>query len=227
VTVSVKGANVSASTGADGKYKIDVSGKHDTLVFSSVGYISREVLIAGRQVVNVELSLDNEGIDEVVVVGFGTQKKESLVASVSTVRGDQLRLPNRSLSNNLAGQLPGLIAVQRSGEPGYDNAEFWIRGVSSFAGETKPLVLVDGVPRDMNDIEPDEIESFTLLKDAVATSVYGSEGANGVVLITSKRGRPQKTSISYRGEVSRLTPIRIPNYVSSYDYLSLFNEQSV
>src|SRR5690606_5898410 len=109
VTVSVTEANVSASTGADGKYKIDVSGKHDTLGFASVGYIAREVLIAGRQVVNVELSLDNEGSDEVVVVGFGTQKKESLVASVSTVRGDQLRMPNRSLSNNLAGQLPGVI----------------------------------------------------------------------------------------------------------------------
>lgn len=227
VTVSVKGANISASTDANGKYIIDVPRGYEILVFSSVGYISQDVQVVDRINVDVKLELDTEGIDEVVVVGFGTQKKESLIASVSTISGEKLRMPNRSLSNNLAGQMSGIIAVQRSGEPGYDNAEFWIRGVSSFAGETKPLVLVDGVPRDMNDIEPDEIESFTLLKDAVATSVYGSEGANGVVLITSKRGRPQKTSISYRGEVSRLTPIRIPNYVSSYDYLSLFNEQSV
>src|SRR5690606_28486400 len=120
--------------------------------------------------------------------------------------------------------LSGLIAVQRSGEPGYDNAEFWIRGVSSFAGGTSPLVLVDGVPRNMNDIEPDEIETFTLLKDAAATSVYGSEGANGVILITSKRGRAQKTNIAYRGEVSRLTPTRVPEFANSFDYLTLYNE---
>src|SRR5690606_3373435 len=116
--------------------------------------------------------------------------------------------------------LSGLIAVQRSGEPGFDNSEFWIRGVSSFAGGTSPLVLVDGVPRNMNDIEPDEIETFTLLKDASATAVYGAEGANGVILITSKRGIVQKTVISYRGEYSLLTPTRVPQFANSVDYMS-------
>ncbi|MEQ7802648.1 TonB-dependent receptor [Pedobacter sp. ASV1-7] len=224
ITVSVKGANVSAASGADGKYKIDIPSGLDTLVFSSVGYLTQKIGIARRTVVDVSMILDNAGLDEVVVVGFGKQKKESVVASVATIKGEELRMPNRSLSNNLAGQLPGLIAVQRSGEPGYDNSEFWIRGVSSFAGGTNPLILVDGVPRQMNDIEPDEIETFTLLKDAAATSVYGSEGANGVILITSKRGRIQKPSISYRGEVSQSSPTRIPQFGGSYDFLSLWNE---
>lgn len=224
ITISVKGANVSASTGSDGIYKIDVPIGSDTLVFSSVGYIAQEISVVDKQDIDVILRSSESDLEEVVVVGFGTQKKESVVASVSTVRGDQLRMPNRSLSNNLAGQMPGIIAVQRSGEPGYDNAEFWIRGVSSFMGGTSPLILVDGVPREMNDIEPDEIETFTLLKDAAATSVYGSEGANGVILITSKRGRIQKPSISYRGEVSRLSPTRVPKFAGSYDFLSLHNE---
>src|SRR5690606_9341026 len=111
-----------------------------------------------------------------------------------------------------------------TGEPGADAAEFWIRGISSFAGGTSPLVLVDGVPRNMNDIEADEIETFSVLKDAAATAVYGAQGANGVVLITSKRGRIQKAQISYRGEASQLTPTRRPRYANSFDYLSLYNE---
>src|SRR5699024_2113373 len=132
--------------------------------------------------------------------------------------------PVGKLSNAFAGQIPGIISVQRSGEPGYDQAEFWIRGISSFAGGTSPLVLVDGVPRHMNDIEADEIESFTVLKDAAATAVYGAQGANGVVLITTKRGRVQKAKISYRGEVSYLQPTRTPRYANAYDYLSIYNE---
>lgn len=124
----------------------------------------------------------------------------------------------------MAGQVPGLIAVQRSGEPGYDNSEFWIRGVSSFKGGTNPLVLVDGVPRNMQDIEPDEIESFTLLKDAAATAVYGAEGANGVILITSKRGNSQKPKISLRAESTLLTPTRLPKFMNSVETLDLYNE---
>src|SRR5690606_23383587 len=134
-------------------------------------------------------------------------------------------MPNRSLSNNLAGQLPGIIAVQRSGEPGYDNAEFWIRGESFFMGGTSPLVLVDGVPREMNDIEPDEVETFTLLKDASATSMYGAEGANGVILITAKRGRILSSAISFRGEGSRFSPTRTPRFATSFEFLSLYTDR--
>src|SRR5690625_922667 len=227
VNIQVKGSNKGVSTDFDGRFSIDEIDENSILVVSYIGYQTQEVQVSGKSELTIVMIPDSQLLDEIVVVGFGEQKRESVVASVSSVKGRDLRMPNRSLSNNLAGQFAGLIAVQRSGEPGYDNAEFWIRGVSSFAGGTSPLVLVDGVPRDMNDIEPDEIETFTLLKDASATSVYGSEGANGVILITSKRGRMQKATKSYRGEMSRLTPQRTPNYTDSYNYLSLFNEQLI
>lgn len=225
VTVLVKDSKPAIGTATDpnGRYILEVP-ENAVLVFNLMGYLSQEIPITDKKVIDVLLLPDTKGLGEVVVIGFGKQKKESLVSAVTTIKGEQLRMPNRSLSNNLAGQIPGLIAVQRSGEPGYDNAEFWIRGVSSFAGGTSPLVLVDGVPRSMNDIEPDEIETFTLLKDAAATAVYGAEGANGVILITSKRGKTQKTRITYRGEVSQLSPTRRPRFASSYDYLSLYNE---
>lgn len=228
VTVTVKGnAQQGTISDANGVYALLNLPADAVLIFRYVGYLEQEVVVGSQTSIDVSLVLDQAGLEEVVVVGFGQQKKESVVASVATVQGEQLRMPTRSLSNNLAGQLPGLIAVQRTGEPGYDDAEFWIRGISSFAGGTQPLVLVDGVPRNMNDIDPEEIETFTLLKDAAATSVYGSEGANGVVLITSKRGRVQKTNIAYRGEVSRLSPTRVPRFASAYDYLSLYNEALV
>jgi len=224
VSVMVKGKPTTATaTDVNGRYVLVVPA-NATLVFRLVGYKTLEIPLSGKKNIDVTLQEDKSELDEVVVVGFGQQKKESMVSSVATIKGEQLRMPTRSLSNNLAGQIPGLIAVQRSGEPGYDNAEFWIRGSSSFAGGTSPLVLVDGVPRNMNDIEPDEIETFTLLKDAAATAIYGAEGANGVVLITSKRGRVQKTNIAYRGEYSVLSPTRVPQFASSVDYLSLYNE---
>lgn len=224
VAVSVKGVT-GKGTGTDvnGRFILDLD-KPETLVFTYIGYKQVERRVSNSSPLNIVMEIDYAGLEEVVVVGFGEQKKQSMVSSVATIKGEELRMPNRNLSNNLAGQIPGLIAVQRSGEPGYDNAEFYIRGMATFSGTTSPLVLVDGVPRQLYDIEPDEIESFSILKDAAATAIYGAEGANGVVLITSKRGKVQKTSISYRGEGSILTPTRVPQYADSYTYLSLYNE---
>ncbi|WP_215223040.1 TonB-dependent receptor [Echinicola shivajiensis] len=232
--VTIPGANVmevgttnGVATDIEGNFSIDLITSEPKIRVTFVGYEPLVVEITSNNFYEISLKEDSEALDEVVVVGFGVQKKESLVSSVSTVKGEELRMPTRSLSNNLAGQVPGLIAVQRSGEPGYDNAEFWIRGISSFAGGTSPLVLVDGVPRNMNDIEPDEIETFTLLKDAAATAIYGAEGANGVVIITSKRGKDQKTQISYRGEYSVLQPTRLPKFLGSVDFMNLYNEALV
>ena len=154
------------------------------------------------------------------------KKKESVVSSVNSIKPSEIAIPARSLNNTLAGQIAGVIAIQRSGEPGNDDADFWIRGQSSYAGGTSPLVLVDGVPRSMSDIDVDEIESFTVLKDAAATAVYGSEGANGVVLITSKRGRAQKTVVTFNAQYSIATPTRMPELMNSADYLSMWNEAS-
>lgn len=227
VSVVVKNTTRGTSTNFDGKYEILVR-QGEVLEYHFVGFATQEKRIGGgnQLIINIILKEQAEQLGDVVVVGFGTQKKESVVSSVSTVKGTDLRLPTRSLTNNLAGQVSGLIAIQRKGEPGYDESEFYIRGISSFASGAaiSPLVLVDGVPRSMNDIEPDEIESFTLLKDAAATSVYGAEGANGVVLITSKRGKNQTTQISYRGEYGLLSPTRLPSFLDAPNYMRIYNE---
>ena len=223
VSVLVKGTQKGTSTLADGRFSIDAA-KGDVLEFSFVGYKSNSITIESSKDLTVVMEIAATVGDEVVVVGYGTQKKASVVSAISTVKGEELRMSTRSLSNNLAGQVAGLIAIKRSGEPGYDNSEFWIRGISTFAGGSTPLVLVDGVPRSINDIEPDEIETFSILKDAAATAVYGAEGANGVVLVTSKRGKIGKPVISFRTEHSISTPTRLPEFVSSAEYLKLYNE---
>lgn len=223
-SVMVQGSTKGTVTDMDGRYEINVTSKNAILEISYLGYQTETIKVNGKKNINVILHEDAKALDEVVVVGYGTQKKESVVVSSSSVKVSNLVVPTRSLNNSLAGQVAGLIAVQRSGEPGYDNAEFWIRGVSTFAGGTSPLVLVDGVPRSMSDIEPDEIETFTVLKDAAATAVYGAEGANGVVLVTTKRGSVSRPRISFKTEHTLSTPTRLPDFVNSADYLGLYNE---
>ena len=223
-TVLIKGnSSGGAITDVDGLYSI-MAPSDATLQFSYIGYVTQEVKVDGRQTIAVTLKEDSEMLEDVVIIGYGQQKKSGVVSSVNTVSADEIKAPTRNLTNNLAGQIAGLIAIQRNGEPGNDNAEFWIRGTSSFAGGTDPLVLVDGAPRNMQDIEPDEIETFTVLKDAAATAVYGAEGANGVILITSKRGKAEKPRISFRGEFGMATPTRLPEMLGAVDHMTLFNE---
>ena len=224
-TVTIKGTVQGVLTDIDGKYAITTN-EGAVLEFRYIGYNSVEQKVKKGNVINVTLVESNVNMDEVVIVGYGSQKKESVVSSVNTIKPAEIVIPSRSLSNTLAGQIAGVIAIQRSGEPGNDDADFWIRGQSSYAGGTSPLVLVDGVPRSMNDIDVDEIETFTVLKDAAATAVYGSEGANGVVLITTKRGRAQKTVISFNAQYTVATPTRMPELMDSWDYLSMWNEAS-
>ncbi len=225
-TVMVQGTTRGVTTDIDGKYSIKAA-NGETLEFRFIGFITatRRVTSDSNNI-NVRMEADAVALEDVVVIGYGQQKKESVVSSMSSVGPAQLSVKTRSLANNIAGKVSGLIAVQRSGEPGWDDAQFWIRGVSSYAGGTSPLVLVDGVPRKMNDIDVDEIETFAVLKDAAATAVYGAEGANGVVLITSKRGKSQKTIINMSAQYGIATPTRLPELLDSYNYLSLFNEAS-
>lgn len=222
-TVTIKGTVTGVLTDLDGKYSIQAR-EGETLEFRYIGYNSIEQKIKKGNVMNITLAESNINLDDVVIVGYGSQKKESVVSSVNTIKPSEIAIPARSLNNTLAGQIAGVIAIQRSGEPGNDDADFWIRGQSSYAGGTSPLVLVDGIPRNMSDIDVDEIESFTVLKDAAATAVYGSEGANGVVLITSKRGRAQKTVVTFNAQYSIATPTRMPELMNSWDYLSMWNE---
>lgn len=225
-TVIIEGTTRGVTTDIDGKFNIKAS-TGETLEFRYIGFVTTtRKITADMQNVNVVMEADAVSLEDVVVIGYGQQKKESVVSSMSSVGPAELSVKTRSLANNIAGKVSGLIAVQRSGEPGWDDAQFWIRGVSSYAGGTSPLVLVDGVPRKMNDIDVDEIESFSVLKDAAATAVYGAEGANGVVLITSKRGKAQKTVVNMSAQYGIATPTRLPNLMNSYDYLSLFNEAS-
>ncbi|WP_352422549.1 TonB-dependent receptor [Proteiniphilum sp.] len=223
VTVSVKNTTGGTVTDINGMYVIDAK-ETDILLFSYVGFLKQEIRLGDKDLLNVILQEDDQMLEEVVVVGYGQQSKASVVSSVSTVTSKELTAPTSNLTNNLAGQLAGLISIQRSGEPGRDDAEFWIRGISTFKGGTNPLVLVDGVPRAISNIEPDEIETFSLLKDAAATAVYGAEGANGVILITSKRGTISKPKITFRGEYSISQPTRLPDFVDSWDYIELANE---
>ena len=224
VQIQIKNTSVGAISDMDGNFTIKAK-KGDILVFSYVGYEKLERECKGEKILSVSMTPTTQTLSDVVVIGYGKQKKSSLVSSINAISPAELAVSSsRNLTNNLAGQVAGLIAVQRSGEPGYDSSEFWIRGVSSFKGGTNPLVLVDGVPRKMEDIESDEIESFTLLKDAAATAVYGAEGANGVILITSKRGNVSKTKISFRAEATTLSPTRLPEFMNSVQTLNLYNE---
>lgn len=224
VQISIEGTTTGVITDVNGNFMIKAK-KGEILVFTYVGYMDQKINYKGEKILAIKMLPSTEMLEDVVVIGYGKQKKNSVVSSVNSIGVKELAVSSsRNLTNNLAGQIPGLIAVQRSGEPGYDNSEFWIRGISSFKGGTNPLVLVDGVPREMQDIETDEIESFTLLKDAAATAVYGAEGANGVILITSKRGSAQKPKFTFRAETTMLTPTRLPEFMNSEGTLNLYNE---
>ena len=159
------------------------------------------------------------------MTGFGHQKRLSVIGSVETIDPDKLQVGStRSLSNNLAGQLSGVIAFKPSGEPGYDDSNFWIRGIASFSGNTSPLVLVDGVERNLNDIDPAEIELFSVLKDASASAMYGVRGANGVIIINTKRGTVAPPSVDFRMEQSIQSPTKLPEFIGAAEYMSLLND---
>ena len=229
VNVIVKSTNSGTTTDINGNYFLSVPGKNSVLTFSYIGFESQDVTVGGQININVNLKEISTGLNEVVVVGFGSQKRESIVGSITTIEPGLLQQsPSRALSNNLAGQLAGVIAVQRSGEPGADGSSFWIRGISSFqnAGRS-PLVLVDGVERTLDDMDPSEIESFSVLKDAAASAVYGVRGANGVIIVNTKRGKLGKPTVDVHYEQGFTQPVKLPKFIGSADYLSLMNELSL
>ena len=224
VNIMVKGSSEGTITDIDGHFYIEVPDKSSILVITYVGFKTQEIPVGNNINFNITLLEDVEALDEVVVVGYGNQKKLSVIGSVQTLDPSKLQVgSSRSMSNNLAGQLAGVIAVQPSGEPGYDNSNFWIRGISSFSGNTSPLVLVDGVERSLNDIDPAEIESFSVLKDASASAMYGVRGANGVILINTKRGSVSAPSVNLRVEQSIQAPTKLPQFIGAAEYMSLLN----
>ncbi len=225
VLVSVKGKSTGTVTDFEGNFSLEVK-PTDAILFSYIGYNTKEYpasVLGQGSMINMDIS--SQQMKEVVVVGYGTQKRASVVGAINSIEPGKLSVSTtRSLSNDLAGNVGGIIGVQRSGEPGYDNSEFWIRGISTFKGVGKtPLVLVDGIERSLNDIDIAEIESFSVLKDASATAVYGVRSANGVILITTKKGKSGKTNISVNVEHSITKPSQLPEFMNSANYLTLLN----
>ena len=226
--VVVKGTTNGVVTDFDGEFSLDVDSSAKTLQISYVGYESLELAIGNKSVFSVVLNEDQEALDEVVIVGFGTQKKESLVSSITTVSPKEIKGPTSNLTTMMAGRVPGMIAYQRSGEPGADNSDFFIRGLGSFgSGKVSPLILIDGIESsatDMARLQPDDIDSFSVLKDAAAAAVYGARGANGVVLIKTKRGKSGKTSFSLRSETRMSSNVKNFNFADNITYMNLANE---
>ena len=221
-TIIVKGSTRGVTTDIDGSYDIEVA-DNEILVYSFLGMQDQEVKVGNQKIIVVRLKEQTDELEEVTVVAFGKQKKSSVIGSISTITADELKVPVAKISTSLAGQLAGIVAVQRSGEPGA-GADFWIRGVSSFGANTTPLVLVDGVERSMDLVDPEDIASFSILKDATATALYGVRGANGIVLITTKRGKEAPPTVNARVEYGVSQPIRMPKLASASQWMGYYND---
>lgn len=225
VGVKVKGKSVSTASDADGNYTINVPDRNDVLIFSFVGFPPLEQAVEGRKSINVTMQASSESLNEVVVVAYGTQKKISVTGALTTVKGEDLaKSPNVNLAQTLVGRTSGLLAQQNSGQPGSDGVSLRIRGSSTFDSNNDPLVLVDGVERPFNSINAEEVDNVTVLKDAATTAVYGIRGANGVILVTTKRGTSGKPQISFSSNFALQTPTRLPDFANAHDYAFLYNE---
>ena len=224
-SISIKGkTNHGTSTDRGGRFQIVTISANDVLVISYLGFKTLEIPVNGRDKIDVVMSEDENTLD-MVTVAFGVQKKLSVIGSVSEIKPSDLKLPVRSLTTALAGRVPGIVSVQRSGEPGTDNAEIWIRGISTLnAGRSTPLILVDGVPRSFSNLDPEDIESFSILKDASATALYGVRGANGVIVITTKQGRAGKTNFNVRYNEGITQFVGLPKLVDAEGFMEAVNE---
>ena len=229
VNVAVKDVpGLGAITDINGKYKISIE-PYQRLIFSYVGFDKVEVLIKEQRVVNVSMKESAaSSLDEVVITGTGVQKKLTVTGAITTVNvSDLTHTANGNVVNALAGNVAGVLAMQTSGQPGRNTSEFWIRGISTFGASTSALVLVDGFERDLDDVNIEDIESFSVLKDASATAIYGSRGANGVVLITTKHGKAGKINIDAKVETAYNTRTITPKFVDGYTYATMMNEARI
>ena len=223
-SIYVKDGTVGVTSGLDGTYQLSyVSGKTEVLVCSFIGYDQQERIVGSSTVIDFALVESAQQIGDVVVVAFGKQKKESIVGAISTPKVKDLKLPTSQLSTSLAGQVAGVVSVQTSGEPG-EGSQFWIRGISSLNSESRaPLVLVDGIERSLDLVDVNDIESFSVLKDATATALYGVRGANGVMLITTKKGSKGAPKVTLNKEAGLVQPTKIPEFVNSMELADAYN----
>ena len=226
VDVFVTGTTLGTITDAYGNYSLSFSGG-ESLTFSFLGYQTRVVAIGKKSVINVTLNPEAATLEETVVIAFGEQKKSAMSSAVSTVKADEIvKSPVSNISNAVAGRIPGLVSMQGSGQPGADESTLYIRGAGTW-NDAEPLYVIDGVERNQAQflrMDPSEIESFSILKDAAATAVYGSKAANGVVLVTTKRGEEGRPVVHFSASLTLNKPTRYPNYLDSYESLLLYNE---
>jgi len=226
-SVIVKGTTKGTTSDGKGRFEIPVSGK-DILYVAFIGFESQEIPVGGKTEVTIRLKEATTMIDEVVAIGYGSQKKISVTGALGTVKGSEvLKSPVSAVGNALMGRIPGVMSVQRSGEPGKDVADIYIRGTATFnSANTKPLVIVDGIERSMNEIDPNEIETINVLKDASSTAVYGVRGANGVIIVTTKTGQVGKPQVNFSANVALQNPTGLPELLDGYEYAMLHNEAS-
>lgn len=224
VSVYVRNTLTGTSTDEKGNFILEIPSGSEELVFSCLGYLTQTRKITNSRKYDIALQQEEQYLDEIIVVGYGVQKKESSVAAITQVKGNKLAdMGMTSISNAMAGQIPGVSVMQSNGQPGEDATTINIRGVSSWVSSA-PLVLVDGVERDYNNIDPNEIETISVLKDASATAVFGVRGANGVILITTKRGKAGKVNVSWTSDVGIVSPINMVSPMDSYETGLVMNE---
>ncbi|RIW18550.1 TonB-dependent receptor [Algoriphagus lacus] len=229
VSILVKGTTTGTVTDVDGKFRINVASDQSVLVFSFIGFSSQEVVVGAQSTLNITLSPDTKALEEIVVVGYGEQKKETITGSVATVKGGELaKSPAMNLSNSIAGRMPGVVAVNRSGEPGYDGSSIRIRG-SNTLGNNDALIVIDGIPARAGGIDrlnPNDIESISVLKDASA-AIYGSRAANGVILVTTKRGISGKPELTFQVNQGWAQPTVIPDLADAAQYAGMLNDLDI
>lgn len=226
VSILIAGSTRGVTTDVDGSFEINVKST-DKLIFSYLGMQDQTITIGDQKTIVVKLKQQVDELDEVTIVAFGKQKKESVIGAITTLSTASLKVPVGKISTSLAGQLAGLVVTQTSGEPGA-GANFWIRGISSFGeGNKGPLVLVDGMERSMDLVDAEDIESFSILKDATATAVYGVRGANGIVLITTKKGKEGKPVIRANVEYGISTPTVMPRIANAEQWIDYYNDISL
>ena len=226
VSIVVQGKGIQAGTDPNGEFSIEAA-QGDTLVFTYVGMLPAKEAVDRRNVLEVLLYEDASELEEVTVVAFGTQKKTSVVGSITTVKASDLRVPSSNLTASFAGRIPGMISFQNTGEPGADNARFFIRGVTTFGYQTSPLILIDGFEAAADALarlRPDDIESFSILKDASATVLYGARGANGIIMVNTKSGREGAVQVNARIDYNLTMPVQMTKLLDGVDYMRLYNE---
>jgi TonB-linked SusC/RagA family outer membrane protein len=230
VTIKIKGTDIGTQSQLDGSYSVNVNDNKAVLVFSFIGFVSQEIPVGNQTRIDVVLKEQTSALNEIVVVGYGTQKKVNLTGAVSTVSGDELnKRPVVNPASMLEGRIPGVQVTQGSGEPGNEGVSIRIRGNSTFSGAgSDPLVLIDGVPGNFSDLNPSDIDNVSVLKDAASASIYGSRAANGVVLVTTKQGKAGKMSVQYDGNVGIYKPTKLFDLITnSAQYMELFNEAHI